>query len=53
MAKVIGIFGMSGEGKTTSTIINPDGTKTEATQEITTAPQQTIPLSPVPTVPNK
>lgn len=25
MAKVIGIFGMSGEGKTTSTIINPDG----------------------------
>ena len=27
--------------------------KTEATQEMTTAPQQTIPLSPVPTVPNK
>ena len=27
--------------------------KTEATQEMTTASQQTIPLSPVPTVPNK
>ena len=27
--------------------------KTEVTQEMTTAPQQTIPLSPVPTVPNK
>lgn len=27
--------------------------KTEATQEMTTAPQQTIPLSPVPTLPNK
>ena len=25
MAKIVGIFGMSGEGKTTSTIINPDG----------------------------
>ena len=25
MGKVIGVFGMSGEGKTTSTIINPDG----------------------------
>ena len=27
--------------------------KTEVSQEMTTAPQQTIPLSPVPTVPNK
>lgn len=26
MGKTIGIFGMSGEGKSTSTIINPDGT---------------------------
>lgn len=26
MAKIVGIFGMSGEGKTTSTIINPNGT---------------------------
>ena len=25
MAKICGIFGMSGEGKTTSTIVNPDG----------------------------
>ena len=26
MAKLVGIFGPSGDGKTTSTIINPDGT---------------------------
>ena len=26
MAKLVGIFGPSGEGKTTSTVINPDGT---------------------------
>ena len=25
MAKLVGIFGPSGDGKTTSTIINPDG----------------------------
>ena len=26
MGKTVGVFGMSGDGKTTSTIINPDGT---------------------------
>ena len=26
MAKVCGIFGFSGDGKTSSTIVNPDGT---------------------------
>jgi hypothetical protein len=32
MAKVVGIFGSSGDGKTTSTVINPDG-KFEFTKE--------------------